>query len=71
MLRRGLVALPALRDFDVMAVIKADKLERLEAWIHVRPWLPDDKHMLPHPINSGPHTQHQATVMRPNSPGRS
>jgi hypothetical protein len=36
MLGRGLVALPALRDFDVMAVIKAEKLERLEAWIHVR-----------------------------------
>ena len=30
------MALPALRDFDVMAVIKAEKLERLEAWIHVR-----------------------------------
>ena len=34
-LRRSLVALPALRDFDVWAAIKADKLDRLEAWINV------------------------------------
>jgi len=39
-LRRSLVALPALRDFDVWAAIKADKLDRLEAWIKVRAALP-------------------------------
>ena len=35
MLRRSLVALPALRDFDVWAAVKANKLDRLETWIHV------------------------------------
>ena len=34
--RRMLVALPVLRDVDVAAIVKAEKLERLERWFQVR-----------------------------------
>ena len=34
------MALPPLRNIDVWAAIKADKLDRLEAWINVRTSLP-------------------------------
>ena len=35
LLRHSLVALPALRNCDVWAAIKADKLDRLKTWINV------------------------------------
>lgn len=34
--RRMLVALPVLRDVDVAAIVKAEKLERLDRWFQVR-----------------------------------